>query len=252
MKRTIYLIFPIFLLGGFILCASCNGNITDSPPVPVPSFAGDDIIDVLSGQEYLIDWDEVKDPYGFGTANIAFYLIEESKTFTFKPCSSWMVTYSQVQISHHVKEETIYYYRVRAKTTDHDSKDRYSACSNLVARRVVPIAPDIKISLSFNNVTVSEYSEKTFTIRNTGTAVLNISSITAPEGFTVVPSTAFTISANNSQVVTMKFLPNDDKSYSGNIIINSDDPDEPQVIVSVSGKGDYFAVDKSTGKTTNK
>jgi len=86
-------------------------------------------------------------------------------------------------------------------------------------------------------MTVYAYSQKTFTIRNTGTAVLNITSITAPEGFTVDKSTAFTVSANNSQVVTVTFSPTDDISYSGNIIINSNDPDEPQVTVNVSGTG---------------
>jgi len=48
---------------------------------------------------------------------------------------------------------------------------------------------------------VSEYSRKTFTIKNTGTAVLNVTSITAPEDFTVDKSTPFTVSANDSRVM---------------------------------------------------
>jgi len=101
-------------------------------------------------------------------------------------------------------------------------------------------APEIEIlhtSLSFGFVTVSVSSQKTFTILNTGTAVLNVTSITAPDGFTVFPSTGFTVPENGNRIVTVTFAPTAVKSYSGNIIINSDDPNEPKVIVSVSGIG---------------
>ena len=43
----------------------------------------------------------------------------------------------------------------------------------------------LPVSLSFGSVKVSEFSQKTFTIRNTGTSVLNVNGITAPDGFTV-------------------------------------------------------------------
>ena len=102
------------------------------------------------------------------------------------------------------------------------------------------IAPEIEVSpasLDFNSVRVNENSQKTFTIYNTGTAVLNVSSITTPEGFTVDKTTSFTVSPNDSRVVTVTFSSNAEQSYSGNITINSDDSDEPQVIVSVSGTG---------------
>jgi len=48
---------------------------------------------------------------------------------------------------------------------------------------------------------VESSSQKTFNIKNTVTAVLNISSITAPDGIRVDKPTGFTVPANDSQVV---------------------------------------------------
>jgi len=59
----------------------------------------------------------------------------------------------------------------------------------------------LPISLSFDIDTVYAYSQKTFTIRNTGNAVLNITSITAPYGITVDKSTPFTVPENDSRVM---------------------------------------------------
>jgi len=56
-------------------------------------------------------------------------------------------------------------------------------------------------SLPFDSVQAYQPHQKTFTIRNTGTAVLNVTGITAPDGFTVVPSASFTVSENDSRVM---------------------------------------------------
>jgi len=243
MKINKYLIFFIVFLFGLIYWIGC-------PPGPGPSsqirpevyFDPDN--DVFSGQEYTIKW--------YGGEYARKFRVEESKNSSFSSLSDyWEEEFAKtsipsITISHYVNEETIYFYRVMSFSPNleiwYDS-----AWSGTVSKKVVPIPPGPEIevlpaSLSFDIVTVSESSRKTFTIKNTGTAVLNVTSITAPDGFTVDKSTAFTVSANDSQVVTVTFSPTTAKSYSDNITINSDDSDEPQVFVSVSGTGEPVPV----------
>ena len=224
MKTTVYLLIS-FLTTFFLYIMQ---PLCGEPGVTTPTIYGNYLIEVLSGQEYTIDWSD--DQYA------SSWTICESKNIEFKPFSSWSVIRHKEKISHHVNEVTYYYYRVKARSIGSSS-----GWSNTVVRRVIPIPePEIEVlpaSLLFDIVSVSESSQKTFTIKNTGTVVLNISGITAPDGFTVDKSTSFTVSPNNSQVVTVTFSPTDVKIYRGNITINSDDYDEPQVTVNVSGTG---------------
>ncbi len=230
MKRTTYSIFLIVLLGCSIFWEGCPPGPPTPLKAPLVENPGND---VLTGQEYTIKWNDVT---GRG-----FFTVHESENTSFEPFEFWDTQLTSITISHpNLKEATTYYYRAMAVSESQEYVD--SKWSNTVSINVVLILPEPEIevlpaSLSFDIVTVSEYSQKTFTITNTGTAVLNISSITAPDGFTVDKSTNFTVSTNDSQVVTVAFSPTDIKSYSGNITINSDDSDEPQVIVSVSGTG---------------
>ena len=74
-------------------------------------------------------------------------------------------------------------------------------------------------SMSFGNVTVGSSSQSTLTIQNTGNSSLTVSSIAYPAGFSGAWSG--TIAAGASQNVTVTFAPTEAKSYSGNIIVNT-------------------------------
>ena len=149
---------------------------------------------------------------------------------------------------------------VRFKPTmDEEYEDNIVIISNAVnedtvyvivsGRGVIP-EPEITVtptSLSFDDVFVGEESnDTTFTINNTGNDTLEISLITTPPGFMTKKGTAgdwsnsisdFTIVPLNSEIIFVKFIPELDTTYSGNIVINNNDDDENPTNVSVSGNG---------------
>ncbi len=76
-------------------------------------------------------------------------------------------------------------------------------------------------NLSFGNVNVGNYSDKTLNISNTGNASLSVSNITVPNGFSVVNGQSFVLSAGQSQNITIRFQPNASGAYSGNVTVTS-------------------------------
>ncbi|MBC8525785.1 MAG: choice-of-anchor D domain-containing protein [Candidatus Cloacimonetes bacterium] len=111
------------------------------------------------------------------------------------------------------------------------------------------IAPD---SLAFGNVTVGAVSSiKSFYIFNQGNVDLDIFEISTPEAFEIKKGDAgvwvtnildFIILDNSFQKIYVRFIPTDTGSYSGDISIYSNDPDEDTVYVNVSGTGVEYAV----------
>jgi hypothetical protein len=73
--------------------------------------------------------------------------------------------------------------------------------------------------LSFGNVNVGDYKELTLSIKNTGTATLNVSSISLPSGYS--GNYSGTIAPNNTQNVTIRFTPTAAQSYNGTLSVSS-------------------------------
>ncbi|MEM3002136.1 MAG: choice-of-anchor D domain-containing protein, partial [Candidatus Nitrosocaldus sp.] len=95
------------------------------------------------------------------------------------------------------------------------------------------------LSINFGNIQVGQSSQQTITVKNDGTAVLNITSI-------IPPLAPFSIVGNNcpaslgigvSCQITVRFAPTSEGTTSSNLTINSDDPDEGTVVVNLSGTG---------------
>ena len=116
-------------------------------------------------------------------------------------------------------------------------------------------APHIELdpdSLAFGNVTIGEVSSiKSFYIFNQGKVDLDIFEISTPEAFEIKKGDAgvwvtnildFIILDNSFQKIYVRFIPTDTGSYSGDISIYSNDPDEDTVYVNVSGTGVEYAV----------
>jgi pimeloyl-ACP methyl ester carboxylesterase len=82
---------------------------------------------------------------------------------------------------------------------------------------IISVSPT---SLSFGNVQVDSSSNLTFSITNTGTANLVVSSIFYPDGYTGTWNGG-TIASNQSQVITVTFSPTSTVNYFGIISINS-------------------------------
>jgi len=107
-------------------------------------------------------------------------------------------------------------------------------------------------SFDFYLCSINSFSlEKSFKISNIGFVDLEIFSITAPECFFIKRENEteygsaieqFTINADSTETINIIFHPNLEYTYSDNIIINSNDPDESISTVGVTGIGDIYPV----------
>ena len=100
-----------------------------------------------------------------------------------------------------------------------------------------PPAPAIAVqqtAVNFGTIEAGQTGQRTITIRNTGTAPLEITGIQSNvSGLTFTPST-FTLAPNGSQAVTVTFPSSVEGTFSGNITISSNDPDRATQTLSVS------------------
>ncbi len=116
-----------------------------------------------------------------------------------------------------------------------------SSSGGVILRKAgFPAFPDIEVTpdeLVMPNTPFGGSSEEELTISNNGDELLVVSDIysSQPE-FTVDPSSLY-VSPGESEIVTVTFSPPEAAIYTANIIIESDDPDEPVVQVPVTGEG---------------
>ena len=100
-----------------------------------------------------------------------------------------------------------------------------------------PPAPAISVqqtAVNFGIIEAGQTGQQTITIRNTGTAPLEITGIQSNvSGLTFTPST-FTLAPNGSQTVTVTFPSSTAGTFSGNITISSNDPGRATRTLSVS------------------
>ena len=103
-----------------------------------------------------------------------------------------------------------------------------------------PATPNIAVtpaSLAFGQVAVCLSGTKTITIKNTGKATLSITGITATGPFTVTPGGATTVAPNGSRLVQVKFTPTVVGATTGVLTVRSNDPDTPNLSVTLQGTG---------------
>ncbi|HGJ63868.1 TPA: choice-of-anchor D domain-containing protein, partial [bacterium] len=99
--------------------------------------------------------------------------------------------------------------------------------------------PEISVtptSISFGDVDVGKSLTKTFQINNTGDAILNISSITSSNNQFVVLNSS-NVPVGSQVTISVRFTPATAGAKAGLLTINSNDLDEPAVVVSVQGTG---------------
>jgi len=121
---------------------------------------------------------------------------------------------------------------------------------------VTALAPDIDVENNGTTITVGEdmpiklgtaskngtVKQKIFVIENTGNAVLNISSVTVPTGFSLPSGFPKTVAASGSANLLVQLNTTNAGSFSGDVVIYSDDLDE----------GTYnFAIDGYVSTVTN-
>ncbi|MEW6417183.1 MAG: choice-of-anchor D domain-containing protein [Nitrospirota bacterium] len=98
------------------------------------------------------------------------------------------------------------------------------------------------LNINFGDVQVGQNVQQNITVRNDGTAVLTINSVSSPVApFSIVSNTCspvpFTLAVGNSCQISVRFAPVTDGGVASNITIVSSDPDEGTVTVNLSGEG---------------
>jgi hypothetical protein len=108
-----------------------------------------------------------------------------------------------------------------------------------VADQDIDVSP---LSLDFGTVTVGDTSTLTTTIHNVGGSDLTLSALTlsGSADFALAPGAPalpFTLLPGGSVDVALDYTPSDVGADSGTLAVDSDDPDQPSVLVSLSGSG---------------
>ncbi|MDR1341239.1 MAG: choice-of-anchor D domain-containing protein [Prevotellaceae bacterium] len=102
-------------------------------------------------------------------------------------------------------------------------------------------APGVSLSgsLAFGSVNIGSTATRTLTIKNTGTALLNINLINCPTGYSANWAGG-SIAAGGTKDVTITFSPTSATSYNGSIYVASDASGSPHTIA-ISGTGNQAA-----------
>jgi len=103
--------------------------------------------------------------------------------------------------------------------------------------------PDIEVTpltLNFGQIVLGTSSKKRILISNNGYSTLTIASINgdvaSPGNFTV-DTVSETVDSGNSKVIEVTFTPTSEGTSNSQVLIMSDDSDEPEVAVDLTGEG---------------
>ena len=113
-----------------------------------------------------------------------------------------------------------------------------------------PVISFSSTSLTFSDVMVGETGTQTITVSNTGTKALTIKKITCPSGFSASWSSK-TIASKGSEPLTISFSPTSAKTYSGDLVIESDASNGTSKIILLSGTGTAKPEPKLSVSTTD-
>jgi hypothetical protein len=127
------------------------------------------------------------------------------------------------------------------------NSDATSGESSVVVSGEGKPAPRISLSgnLTFGELSLNTSNSKEFTISNTGTASLNVTSIDVPDGYSIDWNSG-SIAAGADQTVSVTFTPIENKSYDGTLTVNSNAaPVGNELSISGSGVETVSAIELS-------
>ncbi|MEH1923962.1 choice-of-anchor D domain-containing protein [Nostoc sp.] len=104
-----------------------------------------------------------------------------------------------------------------------------------VLNGTVDIADGSTTAINFGDVTVGNTLTKTFTIKNTGTAALNLSNLQLPNGFSLVGTLPTSVAANASTIISVALNTTTSGTYSGTLILGNNDSNESPFDFAISG-----------------
>ncbi|WP_445634909.1 Right handed beta helix domain-containing protein [Nostoc sp. DSM 114161] len=104
-----------------------------------------------------------------------------------------------------------------------------------VLNGTVDIADGTTTAINFGDVIVGNTLTKTFTIKNTGTAALNLSNLKLPDGFSLVGTLPTSVAANASTTITVGLNTTTPGTYGGTLILSNNDSNESPFDFAISG-----------------
>ena len=101
----------------------------------------------------------------------------------------------------------------------------------------IDVSPD---HIPFTGVSQGSSATADISVHNTGTGTLSITGVevlggSVPGEFSVLPAEAFEIPVAGNRSLQVTYAPQDVGADDGSVIIHSNDPDEPQVVVTLGG-----------------
>ncbi|BBD65392.1 hemolysin-type calcium-binding region [Nostoc commune NIES-4072] len=106
-----------------------------------------------------------------------------------------------------------------------------------VLNGTVDIADGSTTPIDFGNVTFGSTATKTFTIKNIGTATLNLGNLTLPDGFSLVGTRPYSLAAKDSTNITVALNTNipTPGTYSGSFSLTNNDSEESSFNFAIKG-----------------
>ena len=119
--------------------------------------------------------------------------------------------------------------------------EQASVLIDLSGTGVAPIPADIDLigtEFNFGGVPVDDTATRTMVVRNVGEEALTGEiSIAGDAQFSIDAAGAFTLDPSESQGVEISFTPDAEADFAATITVTSDDEDEPELTVELSGAG---------------
>jgi Ca2+-binding RTX toxin-like protein len=104
-----------------------------------------------------------------------------------------------------------------------------------VLNGTVDITDGSSTAIEFGDTIVGNTLTKTFTIKNTGTAALNLSNLKLPDGFSLVGSLPGSVAANDSTSISVALNTTTAGTYSGSLSLSNNDNNESPFDFAISG-----------------
>jgi hypothetical protein len=148
--------------------------------------------------------------------------------------AAFSISNNQLVTSQIFDREAKAVYSVRISTTDAGGLSTEKAFTiDITNVAEAALAIDSEDELNFGEVDLASSKTLTFSISNNGDADgLQVTSISAPEGFSI-DKNSFTLASGNSETITVTFTPSEGKSYAGQITISSNAGNETINIVGI-------------------
>ncbi len=99
----------------------------------------------------------------------------------------------------------------------------------------IHLSDDSPKAIQFGSTEIGKPVTKTFTIKNTGTGVLNLTGKTLPFGFSLVGNLPPLVQPNESKQITVQLNATTEGTYSGNLSIINNDSDENPFDLAIEG-----------------